>query len=394
MICVYIYTRLHTYIFKHIIGNIDGYLIHWYAHPWHIWMRSCWELVDGIRTWYLSILAERRQSWQSWWGNGMTSLLWSKNWASIHKAGPRRAKHQRGPWHHSKLHIILMMFSAMMDTTVDRFDTTSELVPHGFYRRWRQVESFLALHILDQFFLAFPMDVLRKFVADFWSFPHSSAWCYIMLHGFCFPWPGKVAVGPCYRFDSRTTFRQWNLESESYPQQVLQWYTQGGSDFTLIQSRSVFHEEIGLEDAIGCLRTWFVPRATTGRKLCRSCRLFPAWTWQTTSSVPRTPAASALQRLMGKWSRQVYLGMKLVDLPTCHLKSFEHIRILFDSMLRVGYDLPGIFRCILLSQTGTGCFEAQARIWPVLPAENDMLIKSSWHESSLFKLAKSTASTL
>ena len=156
---------------------------------------------------------------------------------------------------------------------------------------------------------------VRKFVADFWSFPHGSAWCYIMLHGFCFPWPGEVAVGPCYRFDSRTTFRQWSLESESYPQQVLQWYTQGGSDFTLIQSRSVFHSEIGLEDAIGCLRTWFVPRATTGRKLCRSCRLFLAWTWQTTSSVPRTPAASALQRLMGKWSRQVYLGMKLVDLP-------------------------------------------------------------------------------
>jgi len=52
------------------------------------------------------------------------------------------------------------MFSAMMDTTVDRFDTTSELVPHGFYRRWRQVESILALHILDQFFLAIPMDVL------------------------------------------------------------------------------------------------------------------------------------------------------------------------------------------------------------------------------------------
>ena len=241
---------------------------------------------------------------------------------------------------------------------------------------------------------------VRKFVADFWSFPHGSAWCYIMLHGFCFPWPGEVAVGPCYRFDSRTTFRQWSLESESYPQQVLQWYTQGGSDFTLIQSRSVFHSEIGLEDAIGCLRTWFVPRATTGRKLCRSCRLFLAWTWQTTSSVPRTPAASALQRLMGKWSRQVYLGMKLVDLPWFADLPFEqfwtysnliwfHVEGGVWSSRNLSLHFVVTDGYGMLRSPGSNMARAANRKWYVI------LIKSSWHESSLiFKLSKSTASTL
>ena len=75
-----------------------------------IWTPTTYSHVDSTRTWYPWILPERRQRWQNWWGNGMTSLLWSKNWASIHKAGPRRAK-QRGPWHHSKLQIILMMFN-------------------------------------------------------------------------------------------------------------------------------------------------------------------------------------------------------------------------------------------------------------------------------------------